>query len=336
MFRQERCDLCGQCLIRCHWIGAEPGQAVQWMKAMIAGEPTPVLGRCITCFACNEFCPTGADPFDLFAGLQKRYRVFATEEAAAKEEEKYRFSGDLKGLPRALRLMTTCVFGKTEAHLLQGSLYDLPRVGGKPFYCWLLFGHWGAESIQRKHARDLVERLAATGAEEVVCFHDDCYAMLAKLAPEYGVNVPFRPVHLSEHLVECLRRRADSIRPLNIRVAYQRPCASRFTPEKEPFIDELFGLMGVRRVDRQFDREEALCCAGIMLLLGNGDPRPHQEQNIRDAKAAGAQAMVCLCPMCIHNLSGVAAEHGLPLIFIGDLARMAIGEIPVPSLPRGT
>lgn len=129
MFRKERCDLCGECLLRCHWIGAEPGQATEWMKAMIAGDRTPVLSRCLTCYACNEFCPKGANPFDLIAGLQELYRIFASEEAAGKEEEKYLFAGDLKGFPRTSRVMATCVFGRTEAHLLQGSFYDLPPRG---------------------------------------------------------------------------------------------------------------------------------------------------------------------------------------------------------------
>ncbi len=30
--------------------------------------------------------------------------------------------------------------------------------------------------------------------------------MLAKLAPEYGIYVPFRPVHLAEYLVEFLKK----------------------------------------------------------------------------------------------------------------------------------
>jgi len=333
VFEKERCDLCGECLIRCPWVRADRPQAIEWMRKMIAGDLTPVLHQCITCYACNERCPRGANPFDLIAELQERYRVFATEAAAGAEEAKYAFSGELKGFPRASRILTTCVFGKTDAGLLEGDLYDLPRVGGKPYYCWLLFSHWGAESIQRKHARDLVGRLAMTGADEVVCFHDDCYAMLTKLAPGYGVDVPFRPVHLSEYLVECLHKRRDRLRALNFRVAYQRPCASRYTPEKEHFVDELFELTGVRRVDREYDREGALCCAGVMLLLGNGDPKPFQTRNIVDAKQNGAQAMVCLCPMCLHNLAGVASEHHLPLIFIGDLARMAIGELPPPLLP---
>jgi len=142
--------------------------------------------------------------------------------------------------------------------------------------------------------------------------------------------VPFRPVHLSEHLVRGLEANRKRVRPLNLEIAYQRPCASRHTPEKEHFLDELFGLVGARRVERKYDRKGALCCGGVKLLLGNGDPTPDQERNILDAKRAGARAMVCLCPMCIRSLGKIAAGHGMPLIFLGDLARMALGEIPLP------
>lgn len=332
MFKRERCNLCGDCLVECHWIDIERDQAVASLTLMLEGAQTPCLKQCITCYACNEICPQQANPFDLFAELQEKHDVYASHEAAGMDEAKYAFTAELKACPKAERILSTCVFEKTDSHLIQGELYDLPRVGGKPYFCWVLFSHWGAESIQRNHAQELVDRLALTGAKEVICFHDDCYAMLAKLAPEYGIEVPFRPVHLSEHLVGHLKANKDRIVPLNIEIAYQRPCASRHTPEKEHFIDELFELIGVKRVVRACDREKALCCAGIKLLLGNGDPRPDQEKNILDAKDHGARALVCLCPMCIQNLSWPAAEHGMPMIFLGDLARMALGEIPPPSL----
>ncbi len=332
MFKAELCDLCGDCLVKCQWMKVEKPQAVEWMKSMMAGQQTPVLHQCITCYACNEICPRKAKPFDLIAQLQEKYHVFASEETAKTEEARYAFTKPLTNYPRAERVMTTCAFEKTHAHLTQGELYDLPRVGGKPYFCWMLFSHWGVESIQRKHAQEMVDRLALTGAKEVVCFHDDCYAMLATLAPEYGIKVPFRPVHLSEYLVTRLRQNRHRIKPLNIAVAYQRPCASRHTPEKEHFVDELFELAGVRRVPRAYDRENALCCANIKLLLGNGDPKPDQEKNILDAKQSGAQAMVCLCPMCLDGLAAVAGAHQLPLIFLGDIARMALGEIGLPAL----
>jgi Fe-S oxidoreductase len=330
MFKSELCDLCGDCLVECQWIDADLEQAVGWMRAMINGEQTPVLKKCITCYACNEICPKNANPFDLIASLQENYHTFISEEDAQNTEAKYAFAGDLKSCPQADRVMTTCVFQKTDSHLIQGELYELPTIGGKPYFCWVLFGHSGAQSIQEKHAKEMVDRLALTGAKEVVCFHDDCYAMLSKLAPEYGITVPFRPIHLAEYLAQYLKANKDRIKPLNIEIAYQRPCASRHTPEKEHFIDELFDLSGVKRVQRTYDRKKALCCAGIKLMLGNGDPRPDQEKNILDAKENGAHAIVCLCPMCIHSLSGVAGENHMPLIFIGDIARMALGEIEIP------
>jgi len=44
------------------------------------------------------------------------------------------------------------------------------------------------------------------------------------------------------------------------KIAYQRPCGSRYTPAKEQMLDELFELIGVERVVREYDREKALCC----------------------------------------------------------------------------
>ena len=328
MFKAEQCNLCGECLVRCQWMQVGREQAIEWKQRLNRREHAPALDQCITCYACNEICPQGANPFDLIAELQEKYCRFVLPESVAATEQNYTFDGELRPIPPVDRIMTTCVFGKNEAALIQGELYDLPRVGGKPYFCWVLFSHMGVESIQRKHAHELVAHLAQTNAKEIVCFHDDCYAMLARIAPEYGIDVPFRPVHLSEYLVEFVKKNKDRIAPLDLEIAYQRPCASRFTPEKEHFIDELFALVGVRRVSRKYDREDALCCAAVKMLLGMGDPSADQENNILDAKEAGAQAMVYLCPMCRNNLANVANQKGLPFIFIGDLVRMALGEIP--------
>ncbi len=330
MFKEERCDLCGDCLVKCQWIEADKDQAAEWMKAMMAGEKTPVIDQCITCYACNEYCPRDAGPFDLIAKLQEQYQILSPQQVE-KTEAQFSFDGELREPPAAERLMNTCVFGKTDGHLIAGRLYDLPQVGGKPYFCWIMFTHMGAPGVQEKHAQAFVDRLAATGAREIVCFHDDCYAMLAHYAPEYGIELPFRPVHLSEYLVDCLKAEKKAISPLNLRVAYQRPCASRLTPGKEPFIDELFELCGATRVSRRYDRENALCCAGVKMLLDRGDPRPDIETNLKDAMDAGAEALVCLCPMCMHTISPVAEAFGLPVIFLGDLARMALGEVPPPG-----
>ena len=221
MFKQELCDICGDCLVECQWIEATRDQSIKWMKDMIAGQQSTVLEQCITCFACNEICHQNANPFDLIASLQEKYHTFLPQEIAEAEEAKYVFSHELKDYPLADQVMTTCAFQKTHDHLLHGELYNLPRVDGKPYNCWMLFSHWGAQNIHQRHIAKLVERLAMTGAKEVVCFHDDCYATLATLAPELEIEVPFRPVHLSEYLVKYLHANRNQIKPLNIDIAYQ-------------------------------------------------------------------------------------------------------------------
>jgi len=58
-----------------------------------------------------------------------------------------------------------------------------------------------------------------------------------------------------------------------------------------------------------------------------GDTTPDIEKNIFDAKAFGAQAIVYFCPVCKSMLESMAQKHELPLIFLGDIVRMAIGEL---------
>ncbi len=330
MYIEENCDQCGDCFVKCQWIEADEAQAITWIQQLRAGEHAEVLDKCITCYACNEYCPTNANPFDLIAKLQEKYQTLVPSSTVSQLEEQYIFKGDLKNVPQADRILSLCVFSKTDAHLMQGQLYDLPTVAGKPYFCWVMFSHTCGESIQKKHAQEFVDRLAQTKAKEVICFHDDCYTMLAKLTPDYGIDVPFRPIHLSEYLVEYLTQHKSEIKPLNLDIAYNRPCASRFTPEKEHFIDKLFELVGANRVKRLYDRENALCCAGTKMMLMGADPKQDQVKNFEDAKQAGAKAMVCLCPICMHSFAMTSQEQNLPLMFIGDLARMALGEIEFP------
>ena len=62
MFIETRCDLCGDCLVRCLYVDYDQERAAFEIEELIAGRPAPILSACITCFACNEYCPTGRPP----------------------------------------------------------------------------------------------------------------------------------------------------------------------------------------------------------------------------------------------------------------------------------
>ncbi len=188
----------------------------------------------------------------------------------------------------------------------------------------------GGISVQKKHLQTLVDWLAMTGAKEIVCFHADCYSALVSIAPEMGINVPFRPVHLAEYLSGYLSAIKNRVKPLNLEVAYQRPCTSRQTSDKEHLIDEFFEHVGVKRVKREYEGKNALCCTSLKVLHNKEGAKSDRERNILDAKKAGAKLMIYFCPICHDMLTDVSVEYSLPLVFLGDLARASLGEIELP------
>jgi len=104
------------------------------------------------------------------------------------------------------------------------------------------------------------------------------------------------------------------------------------TPNAEGHIDTLFDLIGANRVKRKYDGKNALCCSSLLALHNRKEGPDCTESNIEDAMDAGAQAMVYLCPICKSMLKESAKSHAMPLVFLGDLVRMAIGEIdPLPN-----
>jgi Fe-S oxidoreductase len=175
-----------------------------------------------------------------------------------------------------------------------------------------------------------IDNLAATGEKEIIFLHDDCYATVTTEAREYGIEVPFRPIHIIEYLRDQMRARRQEIKKVGMKIAYQRPCASRYTPEKEPMLDELLELIGVERVARKYDRESALCCGLPLLFRDRERAGEIQARNLDDAKDSGAEAVTFLCPVCVRGLASGTTERGMDIYMLGDLCRLALGEeLPV-------
>jgi Fe-S oxidoreductase len=333
MFDESRCDRCGDCLVRCLYVDYDRERAAFEIDELIAGRPAPILSDCITCLACNEYCPASARPFDLILERQEQFGSLGIPpEMLAAEEARYAAAGEVRVPENQGRVLSACVFSSTDADLFQGRLFEgLPTVRGRHFFCYVLFDHLAAGSVTRRHAQTFVDNLAATGAQEVILFHDDCYGMLVDRAPQLGIEVPFRPVHVVEYMRDYLQAHREDIKPLGLRVAYQRPCASRMSPGKEEAVDAVLALIGVERVRRRYDRESSLCC-GLPATMFNPQLAPAiRRRNLDDALAAGAQAMCYLCPICRRGLADDARTHGLPGHHIIELARMALGELPAPA-----
>lgn len=333
MFKEFACDLCGDCLARCRHLEFDRESGSKAFGKLIKGEKSDWIYECITCAACNEYCPKGARPFDLILKRMDELGDFTDPVQRAKMADRFLATDEPKPVERKDKVMSLCVMQGNMPWAIQGQLFEqIPLLKGRHYFCNILFAHMGNESIMRERLQGMVDNLAKSGAKEIVFIHDDCYTMLKDLAPEYGVQLPFRPIHIFEYLRDYLTLHRDRLRKLNMRIAYQRPCASRFTPEKEGILEELLELTGATRVARKYDRTDALCCGvetagpNLKLFPRGKNYAPYREMNIRDAKDSGAEAMVYLCAMCFTALSKIAQVAGLRNYMISDLCRLALGE----------
>jgi len=336
MFHPDKCVTCGNCLSQCPTLSYPVDRAKEEIKKIINKEPSPVLAECITCAACNTFCPEGANPFDLINDRQEETGEFQVGE---------RSIAMMSGAPMMPTqvipgdpdkpFLSLCSVGGLIPGAVEGRLFEgLTILSGGDFFCYIGWIHLGKPSMVRDNAEKTVKNLAATGAKEIVCYHDDCYVLLANKAPALGIKVPFRPIHFIEYLRDYVRDHQSEVTPLDMKIAYQQPCASRYSMEKDPVLDDLFGYIGVERVTREYDINRALCCSGPMKAMTNvpdEEVYAWRNKNVDDAQAHGAGAMVYLCPLCALALRYTAHEAGLESYMIGNLVRKALGE----ELPQG-
>jgi hypothetical protein len=329
MWDETKCDRCGDCFVECLYVDWDRAKAIAEISSLIETGRSEILSACVTCCACNEYCEKGANPWDLILRRQEETGCLTIlpRAPALFEMASAMPSSVVPGDPDKPAL-SVCIMEPLAADILEAKLFQgLTLLKGGDYFCKIGYLHLGQERPVREGAARVVEKLAAAGKEEIVCFHEDCYALLTAVAPAYGVEVPFRPVHLFEYLLDYLQKHSNDIRKLDLAVAYQKPCASRYSTGKDRILDEIFALIGVTRVERTYDRRHALCCGGPLIARGLKEESLRLGRtNVKDAQAHGAQYLAFLCPMCRQTLRLVCEQEKMPMIAVSDLCRMALGE----------
>lgn len=330
MFREDLCTGCGTCLTACPYTNYSTHDAAAMLNALVRGKYARILSTCITCMACNERCPEDAYPFDLIADGQERHRIRPVSEGTCEM-----IDSSLSMIPTSVTYgsegspaLNMCVMEHAYPEAVaQSALFrGMTVMKGSDFYSRVVHLHLGSGSLMRQNAARYMRSLEATGVQSIVFLHEDCYVMAAKIAPALGIEAGFTPVHIIEHMNAFLDKNPDMFRPVQRRLAFQRPCISRYVPEEEILVDGFFERLEAVRVNRTYDRKNALCCG---IGLSADDPnraRDITQKNIQDALMHEARAMVFLCPSCYAFLGPACEQQGLPAVFITDLCAMAIGE----------
>ncbi|MCU0576420.1 MAG: heterodisulfide reductase-related iron-sulfur binding cluster [Desulfobacterota bacterium] len=335
VFDPEICLACESvdCIMRCQYIDLDQARAKQEHDRIVRGEMSSILKDCVTCYACEEYCPSGNHPFYHIVEQQERLGVHPVPRPIEKSQvimmaPRGRIGKKLVSPP----VIDMCFFDIMKGGI-RGRLFDgATTIGGSDVFCNLMFLHFARNSTIRERlplVMDNIMRfhLEPSGVRELICYHDECYGTYTSWAPAFGIEVPFRPVHLFDYLYHRLLELKADIKPLNAKVAYQRPCSNRLCPETDHFVDDIFGLIGAQRPKRTYEYGNALCCGGVPEAAQRFDlVEEIRGKNVADMKEAGVQYCVFNCPFCFWTLAEPVAKAGIFPVMMSDLCLMALGE----------
>lgn len=341
MWDASKCVFCGDCLVQCRYVDFNRDKAVNEIKLLAEGKEADILSRCITCVACTNYCPTGADPSNLIFQMQEKIgttplvvNLKPVLEVMAKgiEGRGAPIESSVPGAPdKPVLSFDAFEFGQFPEGTRESRLFKGMTIVRGPEYMSLTgCVHMGGESFSGKYAARVIGKLAEL-SKDIVYVHNEGYALAHVKAKELGIPVPFKYHHLFEYLLDYLKKNRGDITPLGKKVAYQANCATRWLPEQDPWLDEIFALIGVERPPRLYEKLNALCCSAPIIGTNRELAIEIQEKNVRDAIDCGTEAMITICPICDHIMRRATSKMGLPKIFITDLCRIALGEISWPD-----
>lgn len=340
-FDVEKCHLCQaqSCLTRCQYIDADKDSAKREILKIARGEDSFVLHECVTCYACEEYCPMENHPFYLIVERQEALTIPPVPRPLI--QRAVNLGIPFRGEPEVAEVygpvLNMGAFSEL-MHLIQGRIFDgltvISTDGRKMFhyFCQLMYLHYGRSSVIKERLPRVIETISKHKPTEVICFHDECYGAYTSYCSAVGIDVPFKPVHFFEFLFRRLSELKDFIKPVNLKVAYQRPCSSRLSADKHHFVKDIFDLVGAERVEREYTDENSLCCGGTIQGQRREGSRKRaievQKKNVDDMKKAGAEVCVFNCPACLQTLGAMVEREGIRPIHMSDLCRLAIGEKP--------
>lgn len=322
------------CLVKCQYMDVERDEAKREMIKIAKGEDSFVLRDCATCYNCEEYCPHGNHPFYLISerrnekGILIASRPITNQMARMTSPQGQYEVGEIG--ERALSLCSIPHFKP----MMEGRLFEDIRssyILGNEFFCQVVHLHFANTTTIKEQLPKVIQNIKQLGIKELICLHDECYGSYVSLAPAYGMEVPFKPIHYMEYLFERLMNLKADIKPLKIKAAYQRNCSSRLSPDKYGMVEKIFDLIGVELVERRYQKENGLCCGGPLRAIdlnasGLEMIKDVQQKNIDDIALSGAEYCVSNCPFCQEFLSEKLHKAGVKPVHIIDLCKMALGE----------
>jgi Fe-S oxidoreductase len=173
MWDTSKCNLCGDCLVNCRYVDYDKDRAVAEIKLLIEGKDAEILSKCTTCVACNDYCPTGADPSNLIFRMQEKIGTCPIAVVNRPVLEALTKALEGRGGPRQLipgdpdkPVLSLDSFqfeqfpeGTFDSQLFRG----MTVLRGDEYTSIVGYVHMGGESFVEKYGQQVLDKLASLG-----------------------------------------------------------------------------------------------------------------------------------------------------------------------------
>ena len=359
----RNCTQCGECLYQCRYLSLSRTKAIQEVRRLRRGEPTPYIDKnCISCFSCEPVCPHDAHPYlAILDKHRQRYEQIGLPETIlfmlSTKEDNFRkctirrldknnaemvdswFENDRNITTFDDVLYPGCNLMTFPGLLQTGILGDLPIAGSPDHCCGEMFFRLGLLDEAQQRAQVLAEHYQQKRIRRMIFACPACYHMFARVMPKFfGVQFDFEKIFITDWFVEQLRAgKLEIVKPLNREVQLHHSCHARVMGDEflSKIIDFVDLLGGRATMTNGSPHHEGICC---------GVASAASDHSVIDILLAARRAMiefskspsppVAYCGGCAltFTLSGLAIPGAVSFEHLFHLASSAFGFGQLPSM----
>ncbi len=312
----ELCVSCGECAESCRILSeldVSPGSI-----AARGVESYEAYG-CALCGKCEAICSVGLSPFRMFE--QRRVEAVKNGEIDLNEykylfpdrgvtvmsifRDYYRidYSEFNCSLPADTAFLPGCTMLTYSPELTKKVYKALAQKNDSPLFlancCGIPMYHIGLPERGDKIKADLREKARLLGVKRLVIACPNCYYQFKKEAAFQDIEIITVYEALQDEFIP---------KPCSEVYAIHDSCPDRFEGVYGKQVGEALDRLGYQRVEMKHQGRDSVCC-GSSGQLGHFRPEwstEHEEQNLEEAKEAGADVLLAYCHACVLNLGNIA------------------------------
>lgn len=356
----DNCQECGQCLVNCRYIDYAEEDAIREIKNINQGNTSGILKNCISCYACNIFCPNDAHPYErILFGMKERYDNEGLPKRASyllpgkrpnfREDLKYdqiektlHQKWDIDTPPAKTVLYPGCNLLSMPL-LATGTIFEkLPVWGRWDLCCGEMYFRTGLLDKAQDTSNKLTRFYNNKDIEEMVFTCPACYNMFTTVLPEqFGATFDFKTTFFTDWFFQAIEQGTFEIKQtLTGSAVIHDSCHGRILGNS--FMEkqrQLLERLGLEVNETPLNKNNGLCCGmaagakrfSVIDLIKNS-----MKQLIMLDRSKGDQTAI-YCTGCLLMLSTVRPikPFGKKMLHFLEYIRKALGEdVTRKNIPR--